>query len=109
MKTITPEKQARAAQIEACINKASKHFKFPRPGDVHQAVQLRCVRGQKTRTAVWYHMRECGYTLRQIARIWRKDPDVIRRWLKDPLAQMQPRDMEMIRSLPFIDGGKEQA
>lgn len=106
MKTLSPEKRTIAAQIEECINKAAKHFKYDRPVDVLKAVQLRSLRGQKTRSAVWYHMRQCGYTLPQIAHIWRKDGHVIRRWIQEPIEKMEQRDMEMIHSLPFIDGGK---
>ncbi len=107
MKTLTPEKRTISAQIEACIFKASKHFKYDRPVDVLTAVQLRSVRGQKARAAVWQHMIECNYSCRQIGRIFRKDPDLVRKYIRTIVANFDLRDMEFIRSLPFVDGGKE--
>lgn len=106
-KQIPTEKRAIGKQIEECILKAASHFRYMRPTDIYVAFQLKSPNAQKTRTAVWQRMIDCGYTRAQIGRLFKKEPDYVCKQIRRYVPQFMKRDLEMIRHLPFVDGGKE--
>jgi len=107
--TPTKDKKAIGKQIESCILKACAHFKYDKPSDVYVARSLKARNAQRARAAVWQHMRDCGYVGPQMSNIFKKETDYINKQVRKYVPFFSKRDMEFMRSLPFVDGGKEIA
>lgn len=106
IKKVTPKKQTIGKQIETCIKISCVHFGYKKPEEIYLAIRLASIEGQKARAAVWQHMRDCGYVGYQLSHVFKRATHHINAQLEKHLPSFNYHDNEMMRSMPFVEGGK---